>query len=373
KCTTDACASVTCDAPPKPRCTDATTRTSFAAMGECDDGICHYEQMDEACDGDDKCLEVGGNLTCVACLSNQNCGGTKPVCNLATHTCRAQPSCAGLAKSCGPNQDADCCASSVVPGGSFNRLNDSEHPATISDFRLDKYEVTVGRFRKFFAEIGKFELPEGAGKNINNADDPGWDASGNQQFSRELGYIEEQQLNCRNDASTKPTWTHDAGTSTEARPINCVGWKAAQAFCIWDGGRLPTDAEWNYAAAGGDKNRDYPWGSDVPDCDLANYRACLSGSSGAVAPVGSTPLGDGLYGQSDLAGNLYEWVQDYWDQDKLPATCRDCATLKTDVVGRVARGGSYALPDTKLSNSVRLGLDETTYRDDLGFRCAYAK
>jgi hypothetical protein len=73
-------------------------------------------------------------------------------------------SCVGLAATCGPGDNADCCASSVVPGGTFNRGNDASYPATVSTFRLDTYEITVGRFRTFVAAYARGVIPPGAGK-----------------------------------------------------------------------------------------------------------------------------------------------------------------------------------------------------------------
>jgi hypothetical protein len=66
--------------------------------------------------------------------------------------------------------------------------------------------------------------------------------------------------------STWQTWSDSPGTpSAESHPMNCINWYEANAFCIWDGGRLPSEAEWNYTAAGGSQQRQYPWGATAPD------------------------------------------------------------------------------------------------------------
>src|SRR6185312_9797256 len=95
----------------------------------------------------------------------------------------------------------------------------------------------------------------------------------------------------------------------------CITWYEAYAFCIWDGGFLPSEAEWNYAAAGGSEQRAYPWTTtSTIDCSYANYAGADGGGqcqAGGLDDVGSqSPQGDGKYGQSDLAGNAWEWTLD---------------------------------------------------------------
>ena len=151
-------------------------------------------------------------------------------------------SCIGLAATCGPGGNASCCASSVVPGGTFNRDNDAKYPATVSDFRLDKYEVTVGRFRKFVAAYSRNMIAAGAGANPNNASDTGWSTAWNTSLDASSGSLA-TALKCD---PIYQTWTDAPGSAAaESLPINCADWFQAEAFCIWDGGRLPTEAEWN--------------------------------------------------------------------------------------------------------------------------------
>jgi sulfatase modifying factor 1 len=88
-------------------------------------------------------------------------------------------SCIGLAATCGASGNTSCCSSSTVPGGTFNRSNDATYPATVSNFVLDTYEITVGRFRKFVAAYSQSVVAAGAGKNLNNASDPGWSTAWN--------------------------------------------------------------------------------------------------------------------------------------------------------------------------------------------------
>ncbi len=92
----------------------------------------------------------------------------------------------GLAATCGPNGNGDCCASSPVTGGTFYRSYDGlapytakTAPATVSDFQLDTYEITVGRFRKFVAAYSQTMIAQGAGANPNDPSDTGWDTAWN--------------------------------------------------------------------------------------------------------------------------------------------------------------------------------------------------
>lgn len=96
-------------------------------------------------------------------------------------------------------------------------------------------------------------------------------------------------------------------------PITCINWFRAQAFCEWQGKRLPTEAEWEKAARGDDA-RLYPWGDTAPTCNHAVAANCtMFNVSGGTMPVGSLPLGASPYGALDMAGNVFEWVADWYD------------------------------------------------------------
>ena len=284
-------------------------------------------------------------------------------------------SCAGLAATCGPNENDDCCASTLMPGGSFYRsydgvtFTDKSNPASVSAVWLDVYEITVGRFRKFVdAGLGTQTSPPpseaGANPYLPNS---GWDSSWNQFLVDANGLS--AALKC---GTTSQIWTDSAGPN-DSLPMPCITWYEAFAFCSWDGGRLPTEAEWNYAASGGEEQRPYPWGSAEPGpyTDLANYGCYRNGgycdAVAAIAPPGASPMGSGKWGQMDLAGNVWEWILDWYGD--YPNPCHDCALLSPPSA-RAIRGGGYVNDAPALLSSSRN--DEIPVVRDVvqGARCA---
>jgi len=307
------------------------------------------------------------------------------------------PSCQGLAENCGPCQNESCCASRLVPGGSFLRSYDGDvyveqtWPATVSDFRLDRFEVTVGRFRPFVdAVIAGWRPPAGSGKHVHLngglgiTGDVGWKSEDWNDWLAKTkeAWDDDSHLGCDTEL---PTWTPEPGPN-ENHAITCVSWVAAYAFCIWDGGFLPTEAEWNYAAAGGDEQREYPWGGADPAPDRAVYYCRSGGTPGCTWPVGSRPAGDGRFGHADLAGNAWEWVLDSanmlsvsWSTcaSGTPCTeypiadCNDCGYF-AETFARVMRGGSNTDAPKNVRASLRHRSGFLDAVNDLGFRCARA-
>ena len=279
----------------------------------------------------------------------------------------------------------NCCTSLEVPGGVYSRTYtntgsgaiDLASAASVSGFRLDKYLVTAGRFRRYVDYLvgGGSPPADGTGKHAHvnggqglaNSASPGdyetgWDAMDwNGDIDTGPAAASTWSTNLAVCAPYS-TWTPDAGTQ-ENLPLNCIDWYQAYAFCIWDGGFLPTEAEWEYAAAGGAQQGQYPWGTADPGTasQYAIY-GCYYGSSGTnacagvmnLAPVGTASLGAGLWGQLDLAGEVWEWNLDWYALYGSP--CADCANTSSGDY-RVIRGGSFSsapadlLPPFRSNNS----------------------
>jgi formylglycine-generating enzyme required for sulfatase activity len=158
--------------------------------------------------------------------------------------------------------------------------------------------------------------------------------------------------------------------------MNCVNWYEAFAFCGWDGAYLPTEAEWNYAAAGGGQQRTYPWTTppSAPEillndasfgCDGDGVAGC---SFADLIFVGTKPDGAGRWGQLDLTGNVSEWVLDVYASYATP--CVNCAHLGPET-SRVYRGGDYSSYGVPLQTDRRGTGESPTHRSEtLGARCA---
>ena len=253
-------------------------------------------------------------------------------------------------------------AGSFVMGGDGAAINDTPAAGTmtISAYSLDAYEVTVSRFRRFWtaghpAATSPLMYPGGT---------LAWTGG---------GVTEPIPVN------SDCTWSETPG-SLEAHPINCVDWYTAQAFCVWDGGRLPTEAEWEYAARGTSlggltPERSYPWGSTDPrpTCDLVEWNSCPGDDGTRTKRVGSFAPSAGLY---DLAGNVLEWNAD-WSALYTDTTCWNGLARSNPVCNngasglRVFRGGSWNYYDVATLRSASRYFNTPTSRSiSIGYRCA---
>jgi formylglycine-generating enzyme required for sulfatase activity len=258
----------------------------------------------------------------------------------------------------------------VVAGGTYNRSNDAAYPATVSDFRLDRFEITVGRFRQFVASYPGSKPAAGAGAHPLIAGS-GWQAGWNASLATTAAELKTAVSDC----GEYTTWT-DAALGNENKPMNCIDWYEAFAFCAWDGGRLATEAEWNYAAAGGGLQQPYPWGAAMPDKMYAVYDCTGDGSAAGqcaatdILNVGSkSTTGDGKWGQADLAGGVFEWNLDWYASTYPMFLCIDCANLMT-ASSRVLRGGGWYDFASNLLSSFRYSYDPTNSYFSVGARCA---
>jgi formylglycine-generating enzyme required for sulfatase activity len=158
----------------------------------------------------------------------------------------------------------------------------------------------------------------------------------------------------------QPAWS-----TNPDQPATVVTWDEARAFCASIGGRLPTEAEWEYAARGGRAAARYPWGDQPPDYEPAAVNGAVFEADGARPAAGFRPNGFGLY---HMAGNVWEWVADYYGiYDEGPVT----DPRGPDGGGyRVVRGGSYGDDDRNLRLSNRNPNRPGNSNVNVGFRCA---
>ena len=137
------------------------------------------------------------------------------------------------------------------------------------------------------------------------------------------------------------------------------------AYCAWANCRLPTEAEWEYAARGG-SSRKYPWGDQDADRKRANYR----GEPGQQTPVGLYPLGATPEGVHDMAGNVWEWLADWFLQNYYRELPGENPKGPSAGDGRVLRGGSWSASPVPLRTSYRAGFRPDDRDGNIGFRCA---
>jgi formylglycine-generating enzyme required for sulfatase activity len=257
----------------------------------------------------------------------------------------------------------------LIPGGRFFMGSDDDLPAErpahhviLSPYCIDQFEVTTEDYRAC--------SDRGDCRRAGTTNDGGGLTSGEKRAFDPLCNIRDPAGRARH-------------------PINCVDWEMASQYCSARGARLPSEAEWEYAARGSDGRR-FPWGDAPPSAHLLNAcgKECLDWGKrnrvdealmypdadgwATTAPVGSFPDGRSRFGVSDMVGNVWEWVADYWGS--YDAEAKDDPQGPTTGKERVIRGGAWngAYADW-VRPSFRYHDPPETKSYGIGFRCAAAQ
>ena len=236
-----------------------------------------------------------------------------------------------------------------VPAGPFTMGSDNSfdaekpaHTVSLDAFWIDKTEVNNKMFQIFVKHTGYKTDSEKAG-------------AGNVFFLKKMNW----------ELTNGADWQHPQGPNSnlsgmEEHPVIQVSWNDSKAYCEWAGGRLPSESEWEKAARGSDE-RSYPWGEGI-NKSLANY----GGNVGDTTNVGSYESGKSPYGAVDMAGNVWEWVDDWYAA--YPGN--NISDQEYGKIVHVLRGGAWS-GDEKSSRSTVRGWQSSSFSNtDMGFRCA---
>ncbi len=236
-----------------------------------------------------------------------------------------------------------------------------QHRVYLDAFWMDQTEVTVAMFRTF-VEDTRYET---------TAEQQGW----GRPWADGTGELEWPHVNGAD-------WQHPRGPGSNAidgHPVTQVSWEDAAAYCAWAGGQLPTEAQWEKACRGID-GRMWPWGNTYDwnrvssceaQCPIERWKDDRYDDGYAfTAPVGSFPEGASPYGALDMAGNLWEWVADWYAEDYYGDSPHENPLGPDSGTVRAMRGGAWYNTDTHLTCTHRYSNHSWDLYEDLGFRCA---
>lgn len=219
------------------------------------------------------------------------------------------------------------------------------HTVYLDAYNIDKYEVTNEQYAAFL--------------NRRNSND----CSGSECI--DLGDTD-SRINYRNGQ-----YMVDGGYDNH--PVIQVTWYGAYTYCAETGARLPTEAEWEKAARGSNDRRQYPWGdrdSSSGDCTRANFYGDSGPCVGHTRPVGSYPAGSSPYGALDMIGNVWELVNDWYDQNYYFDSPTNNPPGPSAGIHKVVRGGGYNATFIFISVDTRGGWNPSDSQYYVGFRCA---
>jgi len=223
----------------------------------------------------------------------------------------------------------------LVPAGHFTMGTNNgdadegpSHVVSLDDYYIDKFEVTNALY-KVCVEAGKCDQPI------------------HPYFFPE-----------------SPNKIYYGNSQYDDYPVVYVDWNMAESYCKWRDARLPTEAEWEKAARGDPDTRIYPWQGSELACQKANFQNCISRTS----EVGNYEDGKSPYGVYDMAGNVWEWVADWYSESYYKTSLLSNPSGPISGQSRVLRGGSWAKYDIRVSNRVNYAPTYTNF--DTGFRCA---
>ena len=298
----------------------------------------------------------------------------------------------------------------LIPGGTFTMGGRSEeadrnefprHEERVASFYLDATEVTNAQFARFVEATGyitvaeknidweemKKQVPEGTPRPPDSLL-----VAGSLVFKKTTTAVDLNDYSQWWNWTTGANWRRPEGSGSDIKdrmdhPVVHVAWVDARAYAKWAGKRLPTEAEWEWAASGGSSDVVYPWGNDpaARASDKANfwqgsfpYENRNEDGFFGTAPVRSYP--PNKFGLHDMAGNVWEWCEDMFNnqgyvemvEDKLPASRANAVGDSSPQQERVLRGGSFLCNDSYCSGyrvSRRMGTSSDSGLNHAGFRC----